>query len=204
MNVIVLGAAGQLGREMVRAVASRGHTVTAFVRRPPVEDFPCPVRLHVGDALNPRDLAAAFRGNEVTINAIGSGTLRCNDVESSTTAAAVRAAREAGIGRYFAVSAGMVALDSFVFQYFIRPLVFRNVYAEHLRVEKLVMSGSLNWTIVRPPKLVNSPASGYVASLDRIPPRITTTRADVAAFVADEMIRSEYQNRAVFVWSRPR
>jgi NmrA-like family len=35
VRVVVLGAAGQLGREVVRALALHGHSVRAVVRRPP-------------------------------------------------------------------------------------------------------------------------------------------------------------------------
>jgi uncharacterized protein YbjT (DUF2867 family) len=35
MRVVVLGAAGQLGRDVVRALVAHGDTVPAAVRRPP-------------------------------------------------------------------------------------------------------------------------------------------------------------------------
>ena len=39
MRVVVLGAAGQLGREVVRILSTRGNYVRAAVRRSPVPDF---------------------------------------------------------------------------------------------------------------------------------------------------------------------
>jgi putative NADH-flavin reductase len=204
MNVVVLGAAGQLGRAMAQALEARGHAVTAFVRRAPEPAFPESVRLYTGDARNAKHLREALEGNAIVVNAIGAGTLRRNDVESTTTAAAVKAAEEAGAARYFAMSAGMVAWRAPVFQYILRPLVFRNIYAEHMRVEQLVQASSLNWTIVRPPKLTNGGARGYIASLEQIPPVATTARADVADFVAQEIGSAAFCMRAVFLWSRPR
>ena len=52
------------------------------------------------------------------VNAIGAGTLRRNDVESSTTVIALAVAREVGGQRYIAMSAGMVALDFPLLRYF--------------------------------------------------------------------------------------
>jgi len=127
MRVIVLGANGQLGGEVVRHVAARSHKVTAFVRQPPNGLLDQTAEIRLGDARKREDLIAALPGQEVVVNAIGSGTLRKNEVESSTTAVAVAAARQVGISRYIAMSAGMVALDWPLFNYLLRPLIFRNI-----------------------------------------------------------------------------
>jgi uncharacterized protein YbjT (DUF2867 family) len=116
--------------------------------------------IRLGDARKREDLIAALPGQEVVVNAIGSGTLRKNEVESSTTAVAVVAAQQVGISRYIAMSAGMVALDWPLFNYLLRPLIFRNILAEHLRIEEIVKGSALRWTIVRPPRLTNGPPRG--------------------------------------------
>lgn len=110
MPVVVLGANGQLGREVVRHMAARGHKVTAFVRRPANGLFDKTVGIWLGDARNREELIAALPGHDVIVNAIGSGTLRKNDVESNTTAVAVAAAQQVGIPRYIAMSAGIPAV----------------------------------------------------------------------------------------------
>lgn len=58
------------------------------------------------------------------------------------------------------------------------------------------------WTIVRPTALTNRPATGYAASLQLQPKTFVTLRADVAAFIADELERNAYIPQAVFVASR--
>jgi uncharacterized protein YbjT (DUF2867 family) len=202
MRVIVLGANGQLGGEVVRHVAARGHKATAFVRRPPNGLLDKTVEIRLGDARKREDLIAALPGHEVVINAIGSGSLRKSDVESSTTAVAVATAQQLGISRYIAMSAGMVALDWPLFNYLLRPLIFRNIMAEHLRIEEIVKASALRWTIVRPPKLTNGPPRGYVASLELQQRSFSVARADVAAFIADELESNKYVRQAVFVASR--
>ena len=202
MHVIVLGANGQLGGEVVRHVAARGHKATAFVRRPPNGLLDKTVEIRLGDARKREDLIAALPGHQVLINAIGSGSLRKSDVESSTTAVAVATAQQLAISRYIAMSAGMVALDWPLFNYLLRPLIFRNIMAEHLRIEEIVKASALRWTIVRPPKLTNGPPRGYVASLELQQRSFSVARADVAAFIADELESNKYVRRAVFVTSR--
>jgi uncharacterized protein YbjT (DUF2867 family) len=111
MRVVVLGGAGQLGREVVRTLVARGHTVRAAVRRRPDPALPSSVEIRIADARNKSKTCAAISGFEAVVNVIGGGTLRRNDVASSTSAVAVPATQEVGVKRYIAISAGMVALD---------------------------------------------------------------------------------------------
>jgi len=160
------------------------------------------VEIHLADARNKADLLAAISGFDAVVNVIGGGTLRKNDVASTTSMVAVAAAEQASVDRYIAISAGMVALDWAFFKYVLRPLIFRHILAEHRRVEEIVKASSLAWTIVRPTALTNRPATGYVASLELQTRSFVTSRADVAAFIADELERNGYVRQAVFVTSR--
>lgn len=202
MRVVVLGAAGQLGREAVHILSVRGHAVCATVRRPPTPAFHGAVEVRLADARNKTDLLSAIGGFDAAVNVIGGGTLRKNDVESTTSTVAVAAAEEVGIRRYIAMSAGMVELDWALFKYVLRPLIFRHILAERRRVEEIVKASRLSWTIVRPTALTNRPATGYVASLKLQPRAFITSRADVAAFIADELENNGYVQQAVFVTSR--
>jgi uncharacterized protein YbjT (DUF2867 family) len=202
VRVAVLGAGGQLGREVVRALAVHRHAVVAAVRRPPTAPLGSSVEIRLMDAQKESDVRTAIAGCDAVVNAIGAGTLRRNVVESTTTTRAVAAAQDVGVARYIAMSAGMVALDWFFFKYVLRPLIFRHIVAEHRRVEEIVQASGLTWTIVRPPKLTNGRATGYAASLEPHPRLFSAARADVAAFIADELRNNAYVRRAVFVASR--
>ena len=202
MRVVVLGGAGQLGRAVVQALVERGHAVCAAVRRPPVPPLVGSVEVRLADARNTTEIRGAIRGFDALVNAIGAGTLRRNDVESTTTAVAVAVAHEVGVERYIAISAGMVALDWPIFKYLLRPLMFRNILAEHRRVEGIVNTSPLAWTIVRPPRLTNRPPTGYLASSELQPRLLSAARADVAAFIADELESNQHVRQAVFVASR--
>jgi putative NADH-flavin reductase len=202
MRVVVLGAGGRLGREVLRALVPRGHAVCAVVRRPPDRAPESSVQVRLADGRNEAEIREAITGFDAVVNAIGAGTLRRNDVESTTTAVAVAAARAAGVARYIAMSAGMVAIEWPIFKYLLRPLVFRNIVAEHRRVEEIVKASALDWTIVRPPKLTSGSPRGYVASLEWEPGSFSAARADVAAFIADELEANQHVRQAVFVASR--
>ena len=202
MRVVVLGASGQLGREVVRSLIARGHEVRAAVRRLPVPAFATSVEVRIADARNSTEMHAVIRGQDAVVNVIGGGTLRHNDVASTATATAVAAALDVRVQRYIAISSGMVALEWPLFKYVLRPLIFRHILAEHRRVEELVRESTLTWTIARPSRLTNGPPKGYVASLELQPTSFTTTRADLAAFIADELENNKYVREAAFIASR--
>ena len=72
MNILVLGAAGKTGREVVAHALAEGHTVTAFVRNPEKIERN-DVTVAVGDARNAADLRRALRGQDAVISTLGTG-----------------------------------------------------------------------------------------------------------------------------------
>lgn len=82
------------------------------------------------------------------------------------------------------------------------PLVLRNEVADHEAKEKLIVQSSLDWTIVRPPKLTNGAATGEfrhgndIRAASLLP---TLTRADVAAFMLGQLDDTTYSRRAVAI-----
>jgi uncharacterized protein YbjT (DUF2867 family) len=204
MRVLVLGANGQLGRVVAEKLVIEGHQVRGFARRIPAGEDRLPhAEYFEGDALNENSILKALSGQDVVVNTIGSGTLRKNTVETDTTRLVLKAMIQTPIKKYIAMSAGMVAPVSFVFDHIIRPLFFGNLYREHREVEDLVRASNLDWTIVRPPKLTNRPARGYVESTDARPKGpITFSRSDVAAFISKVIANKLYWHQAVFLTSR--
>ena len=72
MNILVLGAAGKTGREVVAQALAAGHTVTAFVRdRAKLERNDVPVA--IGDARSVDDLRTALLGQDAVISTLGTG-----------------------------------------------------------------------------------------------------------------------------------
>jgi putative NADH-flavin reductase len=204
MRIVVLGAGGQLGREVIVAGLKRGHKFGAVVRRPPDPPFDNAVEVRRADARNEQEIRSALSGFDAVVNVIGGGTLRRNDVASSASAVVVPAVQAAGIRRYIAMSAGMVALDWPLFKYVLRPLIFRHILAEHRHIEEIVRASALDWTIVRPSALTNRPPTGYAASLELQRRSFVTARGDVAAFIADELEGGKYIRKAVFIASQGR
>lgn len=204
MRILVLAANGRLGRVVANRLAHDGLAVRGFVRRPPEPNASIPGLEYVqGDALDAESVTAALSDQDIVINAIGSGTLRRNTVETDTTRIVLDALRLTRVTRYIAISSGMVAPVSFVFDRIIKPVIFRNLYREHIEREALIRATNLDWTIIRPSRLVDRPARGYVESTTVRPSGpITISRSDVADFISKVVAQNLYHHQAVFVVSR--
>lgn len=74
MKVMVTGADGLLGSNVVRVLIGQGYETGAFVQRgkptPTLEGLP--LRIHEGDLLDPGSLVRAFKGYEAVIHAAAS------------------------------------------------------------------------------------------------------------------------------------
>lgn len=108
---------------------------------------------------------------------------------STGTANVLDAMRRAGVRRFIGVTALPVtprAEVSVLERLVVYPILYRSFgagYADMARMEQLLRGSDVDWTVVRPPRLTNGPATGhYRTSLNRHLPRgRTLSRADLAA-----------------------
>src|SRR4051794_17092135 len=100
MKVVVLGATGGTGRELVKQALELGHDVTAFVRDPAKLKIEHE-RLSVvqGNMLDTASLEKAIIGQDVVVSALGSPGLGKSTDLSEGTANIIRAMDKAGVKR---------------------------------------------------------------------------------------------------------
>jgi len=116
MKLLILGAAGESGRRLVQEAVSRGHDVTAFVRRRDrllsVLTASAGEGVHIleGDALDRSALCAAMSGAEAVLNAAGNA--RRTPAYADLVISVISAAEEAlGEGGRIWVFGGAAALN---------------------------------------------------------------------------------------------
>src|SRR2546425_7836606 len=72
MKLLVLGATGGTGLEMVRQAIEHGHSVTAFVRSPErLKPFANRISIKQGNLLNSVELEAVVRGQDAVLSGVG-------------------------------------------------------------------------------------------------------------------------------------
>ncbi|MEU9310343.1 NAD(P)H-binding protein [Streptomyces sp. NPDC048256] len=190
MRLTVLGASGGTGVHVVRQALDAGHRVTAVVRDPaalPVRHEALEVR--VADVTDSRALRPLLTGREAVISALGARGNAGAGIASTATGAVVEAARDCGLRRFLAVSAAPVGPvpegESLLIRIVILPLVsrvFRPQYDDLALMEDLIRRSDLDWTIVRPPRLLDRPLTREYrrAVGGNVPKAHSVSRADLA------------------------
>lgn len=194
MNILIFGATGPLGRHLTSHALSTGHQVTAFVRTPG-RLAPHPgLREVTGDVLDRDAVAAAVPGHDAVISALGQASPSAQGQDLYPGAShIIDAMRAACVTRLIWISSHGVGdsrgRSGFLFERIFVPLRLRAEFADKERQEALVLASDLDWTIVRPARLTNGPATGRLRAAPRlkISIRNSVSRADVAAFVLTEL-----------------
>ena len=204
MKLLVLGATGATGLQIVEQAIAQGHQVTAFVRDPVKLGTSHPALLVVQGSM-PDDaaaLAGALKGQDAVLSSLGMrNALRSNGLQQRSMQALVPAMEKAGVRRLITVSANGVG-DSYAASPLLSRLMYRlllgDIFADKKAGEDVVRASSLDWTFAYPTLLTNGPRTGKYRAGERLElsgvPKIS--RADVADFVLKQL-----QGRS---WSRKR
>ena len=180
MNILVLGAAGKTGRQVVAQALAAGQTVTAFVRDPEKLDR-ADALVAVGDARSVDDLRNALRGQDGVISTLGSMNASQKLIENSTEAL-LEAMAGAGVKR-------VVMLSSFAASPTYRArgvmklaaVVMKGPVADKTAGETLLRRSGVDWTIVYATRLNDGPRTGGHRTVEGTMTDVgTISRADLA------------------------
>jgi putative NADH-flavin reductase len=194
VRVVVFGATGGTGREIVAQARAQGHDVTAFTRA------------EHGDVTVDREaVAKAIRGQDAVISALGRGySFRSEQLMARAMDVILPAMKREGVRRLIAISAFGVGE-----QFYEAPLLakiffrtaLRHVYADKAIADDFIRRSGLDWTIVCPTELTNRPRSGSYRAGEHLElrgiPRIS--RADVAEFVVKQLTDSSWVGKSVVI-----
>ncbi len=203
MKIILWGATGLTGCEVLTQALEAGHEVKAVVRNPEMirkkHDNLSIVR---GDILNPQSVEDAVTDGEVIISAVGSGASfskarKPTTLYSEGFANIVAAMHKHNILRFIALlSVGTVPdpNEAFIHKKIIRPLI-KGTYDDMRRAENILADcDDLDWIGIRPLRLMNTPRTGkYRTAPDILPPGgVEISRADVAEFILKQISDDEH------------
>ncbi|WP_256757439.1 NAD(P)-dependent oxidoreductase [Cohnella sp. WQ 127256] len=195
MKIVVIGATGGTGRQVVMQALEIGHEVTAIVRSPEKVDIRHK-RLEVikGDVLEPSSIAQTIVGKDAIISALGVSHRKPTSVYSDGTNYVMKAMHATGVRRLICLSsAGLEIptdtpmLQRLVIKHIIQKM-YKNAYEDMERMEAKVQISKFDWTIIRPPRLTNGAKTGTyrTAINESLPHAQGISRADLA----DYMVRS--------------
>lgn len=198
MQLLIFGATGATGQELLRQALAQGHAVTAFVRDPLRLATSHPALRHVvGDVMDAASVDDAMPGHQAVLCALGNLPEGKADADrrqrkvpvcSVGTAHIAAAMARHGLRRLIVESSASVGESRQTGRFgagFVLRLLLGDVMADKDRQDAVLQSSALDWTLVRPPKLNNRPARGRLQSGEGLAWSLTSSasRADVAAFM---------------------
>jgi len=189
MRIVVFGATGGTGSQVVRQALAAGHEVTAVIRRSGALAAQQRLQVVVG-ALDEMDVVEnAVRGQDVVISALGTDRKGTTTVCTDAIGVILEAMRTQHVGRLLVVSAYGAAEthDRSLYSRLLWTLKGDSMRDKET-MEALVRGSEVDWTIVQPPALTNGPPTGaYRTGTDlRIGLRSRISRADLADFLLRE------------------
>jgi uncharacterized protein YbjT (DUF2867 family) len=196
MNILIVGANGGIGRQAVEQALAAGHKTTAMVRNPSSLPLTHPLLDIVqGDIMQPKTFERYLNGQDVVISTLGvRGGSPFNDkpvtLYSEGNAHLIEAMKKCGVTRAFFISASAIEtspLLPFYARWATKVLqrLLRHMYADQAIMEDIVRNSGIEYTIIRPPRLTDKPATGHyrVCLNGFLKNSLSISRADVAHFM---------------------
>lgn len=204
-RVLIVGATGGTGSQLVTQALDRGYVVTALVRNPSKLRLQHPkLTVLQGDVLDEGSVEAAMRGQEAVLSALGhkrffyptrilsEGTR--NILRAMKTHDVPRLVCETSLG--IGDSAGRMGL---YYTLFIIPVILPFYFWDKTRQERMIAESDVEWVIVRPGVLTNGDKRGrscHGRDVGSFFLTVRISRADVAEFMLKQLASDTYLRTA--------
>ncbi len=199
-NLLIIGANGGIGRQCVELALKDGHHVTALLRNPAKLNISHPnLQVMKGDVMQPGTLEQALENQDAVISAIGVGGGFGADkptvLYSQGNANLLSAMSKKGVKLAFFISASAIEISPvlpfyarWAAKYIVQKLL-KNMYADLRTMEQLIKESNSNWTIIRPPRLTDKPATANYRSAINVflKNALSISRADVAHYIINNI-----------------
>jgi putative NADH-flavin reductase len=199
LTIAVLGSTGGTGRHVVSRALQNGHHVVALVRRPGSFEPTSGLREVVApDVTDVAAVSAAIHGVDVVISALGGTGTGPTTVCTDAVRTLIPAMTSIDRARLIVVSAHGVleTRDGSLYSRAVWLGVGEKMKDKET-MEPLLVASGLDWTIVRPPMLKDTPATGTYVTGDDLLIKLwhSISRADLADFLVLEAEESRYVRR---------
>jgi len=199
MKLIVFGATGQVGSQLVKQALWRGHTVKAFGRN--VFDLGITddkLELVKGALFDEAEVYHAMKGCDAVLSSIGGAFDGTDKARSLGIKNIIAQMKKATVKRIVALG-GLGILnaddDHLLLDAEDYPKEYLPVGNEHRKAYEYLKASGLAWTFVCSPDIINDgPTGKYITNKDYPPePNLNRINAgDLAQFMLNELEKNEY------------
>lgn len=207
MNILVFGATGATGHELVKQALSQGHNVTAFARNPQKLKITHRNLTIIQGILSDHKLIEhSVAGQDAVLSALGASSMfRFDQSVVDGVANIVRAMTKRDVRRFIYLSFAGVKESRDQVGFIIRhvaPAFLSTEIEGHEVKEKVIRESQLKWTIVRPPTLTNGKHRKQFRRGEGISTNgfaVTISRADVADFMLQQLTDTAFIQKAPLI-----
>jgi putative NADH-flavin reductase len=200
MKILIFGATGGTGIEIVKQALEAGHEVTAFVRTPAKMTIQhSKLKLVTGDVMDAAAVETAVSGQDAVISALGPSRPPVPGMMETAAQNIVTAMKKVGIRRLISTTGAGVRhpqdqpklIDHLMKG--LLTLLAGHVLRDSAANVQVICASDLDWTIVRFPRLLDGPHSGkyHVGYLGK-DSGSQLSRADGADFVLRELAQGKF------------
>lgn len=191
MNITVIGASAGLGLETVKRGLDRNHSITTLSRTKIEIEEKRTLKVILGDATNKADLINSIQNADALIVTLGTGkNMKATTLFSDFAKLIVEIHRENKIGIPFIFVTGFGSGESknyvsWLVKMFLKYFL-KDVYADKTKMEEIITSSDLKWTVVRPGRLLDKGLTEQYRVENKLFKGINVggiNRADVADFL---------------------
>ncbi len=191
MNITIIGASVGIGIETVKRGLNRKHSITTLSRSEIDIEEKKSLTMILGDATNKADLLNSIQNAEAIIVTLGTGKkMKATTLFSDFAKLIVEIHKENKINSPFIFVTGFGAGES---KHYVSWLVkmflkyfLKDVYADKTKMEEIITESDLNWTVVRPGRLLDNELTEKYRVENKLFKGINISginRADVADFL---------------------
>jgi uncharacterized protein len=205
MKIIIFGATGLVGKELVKQALFNGNEVKAYGRNVFTEHLPKDDKLELvpGAMFDEDQVYKAIKGCDAVLSAIGGTYDGTDKTRSLGMKNIVLQMTKARVKRIVAIGGLGVLNDgenSLLMEGETFPSEYAAVSQEHLKAYQFLKDSELDWTFVCPPMITAAEPTGiFTTAADYLPAvnKFKINSGDLALFMLKELEQNDYVQHRV-------
>jgi putative NADH-flavin reductase len=211
MKITILGSTGFVGKVLIKKAITAGYQIKTLARNPEkLKEIKDKIEIIKGSVFESSAIELALEGAEVVLSAIGPPTGKQCDPALYEKAMndIVRTMNKNGIKRYIHIGGAVHKGGENEVWNFKRKFLrlFLNLFGKKILIAKhleweVLKSSDLDWTLIRPPRIANEPASGNISVDEKNLKNLKVSVEDLSDFILQQITSNEWIRKAPLISS---
>jgi putative NADH-flavin reductase len=211
MKITILGSTGFVGKVLIKKAITAGYQIKTLARNPEkLKEIKDKIEIIKGSVFESSAIELALEGAEVVLSTIGPPTGKPCDPAQYEKAMKdiVRIMDKHRIKRYIHIGGAVHKGGENEVWNFKRKFLrlFLNLFGKKILIAKhleweVLKSSDLDWTLIRPPRIANEPASGNISVDEKNLKNLKVSVEDLSDFILLQITSKEWIRKAPLISS---